>query len=424
VASRLVVDADTVLSPGAVAVSGGVVLASGRPGDVAAAIPGDFRRVDLPGCAILPGLVNAHTHLQIPPVGLPGEDEIAAAGGSPFVAWLLRVVAWRRGAGPADFALHFDIAVHEALSFGTTAAGEIAGGDLAAYDECPLRARVFAEGIGFAPEAAERSEAAVEAALARLWEAAGRNPLVAPGISPHTPYSVGGTLMRSLAALSDREGVPVALHLAESPAEAEFLRSGGGPIASVLFPALGQDVSWFRGIGMPLPDYLARTRILRDGTLLVHNVGLSRREIGVLRAGGARFVLCPRSNAAHGNGAPDVTHFVDSDIPFALGTDSRASVPTLSLWDEMRAAADLYEGDRSAPALSSALFRAATANGSAALGLPGGSLRAGAPADFCVADDPGGGEGGTFLRLLEGTGRGGIRATIVGGAGRHGEPYI
>jgi cytosine/adenosine deaminase-related metal-dependent hydrolase len=424
VASRLVVDADTIFSPGAVAVSGESVLASGHPADVAAALPPGHRRVDMPGCAILPGLVNAHTHLQIPPVGLPDEDEVAAACGSPFVAWLLRVIAWRRGAAPADFPLHFRIAVEEALAYGTTAVGEVAGADLSIYDGCPLRARVFAESIGFAPESAEAAEHAIADTLERLLASAGANPLLLPGISPHTPYTVGGSLMRSLASRAAAGGMPLALHLAESPAEIEFLRSGTGPIASVLFPAVGQDVSRFRGVGMSLPEYLARTGILREGTLLVHNVHLSRAGIDTLRAGGARFALCPRSNSAHGNGAPDVTHFVDSGIPFALGTDSRASVPTLSPWDEMRAAADLYRGGLPLSALAQRLFRAATGNGSAALGLPGGTLRPGSPADLCVVDDPGGPDAGFFTRLLEVTDRREIRATVVGSAWRHGEsPY-
>jgi cytosine/adenosine deaminase-related metal-dependent hydrolase len=424
VASRLAVDADTVFSPGAVAVSGGTVLAVGRPGDVAARLPAGARRIDLPGCAILPGLVNAHTHLQIPPVGMPGEEEIAAASGSAFVAWLIRVIAWRRGAAPGDFALHFDIAVHEALAAGTTAVGEIAGADLSVYDECPLRARVFAEAIGFAPEAADRALDAVGAALARLREAAACNPLVQPGVAPHTPYTVGGSLMRSLSTLAADAGLPLSLHLAESQAERRFLSEGGGPVASALFPAVGQDVSRFRGVGVPLPDYLERTGVLRDRPLLVHNVHLSGDEIDALHARGARFVLCPRSNAAHENGAPDVTRFVDAGIPFALGTDSRASVLTLSPWDEMRAAADLYQGDASREALFSTLFRAATAGGSAALGLPGGDLLPGSPADLCVADDPGGSDGGFFTRLVETTGPDRLRATVVGGECRHGEAWL
>jgi cytosine/adenosine deaminase-related metal-dependent hydrolase len=420
VASRVVADAASVHSPGAVALSGGSVLAAGRPEDVALAAPPGLRRVELPGCAILPGLVNAHTHLQIPPVGLPGEEEAAAAA-SAFVAWLLRVVAWRRGANAGDFGLHFRIACEEALAAGTTAVGEIAGGDLSLYDACPLRARVFAESIGFAPEAADGALEALEASLERLSGAGEANPLVSPGIAPHTPYTVGGSLLRALAARAASGAVPLALHLAESEAEEEFLRDGGGPIARALYPALGQDVSWFRGVGMPIADYLARTGILRPGTLLVHNARLTRGEIHAMRIRGARFVLCPRSNEALGNGSPDVTHFVDAGIPFALGTDSRGSVPTLSLWDEMRAAADRYLGSLDGRGLCAALFRAATENGADALVLPAGTLRAGAAADLCVVDDPGGPDAGLLERLVESTGRREVRASLVGGILRHGQ---
>jgi len=153
--------------------------------------------------------------------------------------------------------------------------------------------------------------------------------------------------------------------------------------------------------------------------LLVHNVHLARPEIDVLRAGGARFVLCPRSNAAHGNGSPDVTRFVDAKIPFALGTDSLGSVPDLSPWEEMRAACDLFKGRKKAAALCRDLFRACTEHGAAALGLPGGILAPGAPADFTIVDDPGG-AGDRFLReLVEKTDRANVRLTVVAGRTGH-----
>ncbi|MGB5196154.1 MAG: amidohydrolase family protein, partial [Candidatus Deferrimicrobium sp.] len=139
-----------------------------------------------------------------------------------------------------------------------------------------------------------------------------------------------------------------------------------------------------------------------------------------LRAGGARFVLCPRSNAAHGNGSPDVTHFVDAKIPFALGTDSLGSVPDLSPWEEMRAAGVLYRGRKRAAALCRELFRAATEHGAAALGLPGGILAPGEPADLSVVDDPGGDGDRFFKGLLEKTGRANVRLTVVDGQPAHG----
>jgi cytosine/adenosine deaminase-related metal-dependent hydrolase len=170
---------------------------------------------------------------------------------------------------------------------------------------------------------------------------------------------------------------------------------------------------------MPIREYLEQAELLRDGLLLVHNVHLSREEAGALRGGGARFVLCPRSNAALGNGAPDVTHFVDTGIPFALGTDSLGSVPDLNVWEEMRAVRSLYRGRLTEAELCRVVFRAATEYGAAALRLPGGSLRAGGAADFIVAVNPAG-EGDAAIRnLVERTDGKSLLLTAVGGAHRH-----
>ncbi len=418
VASRLVVDSGAVFAPGALAVADGCILLAGPKADVLRAAPAGFPRMEFPGAVIVPGLVNAHVHLQIPrftdAAGMP--LQIPAS----FVDWILRVIAWKRGAPPASFAENFRAAAAEALSFGTTAVGEIGGPDLPSYDGSPLRARVFAEGIGFAPRVAPEVLALVRAAIDQLGKISVENPLVRAGVSPHTLYTVGESLLRSLADLAAARRLPACIHLAESPAETAFLSDGGGEIASRLYPSVGKDVSWFRGLGRTIPAYLAETGLLREGVLLVHNVHLARPEIDALRAGGARFVLCPRSNAAHGNGSPDVTHFVDAKIPFALGTDSLGSVPDLSPWGEMRAAVELYRGRKKDAALCRELFRAATEHGAAALGLPGGILAPGEPADFAIVDDPGGDGDRFFKELLEKTDRANVRLTVVAGQSAHG----
>ena len=417
-ASRLVAEAGAMFSPGAVAVVDGNVLLAGSKADVLRAAPAGFPRMEFPGAAIVPGLVNAHTHLQIP--------RFSDSGGKPlpvplsFVDWILRVIAWKRGMAPASFAENFRAAAAEALSFGTTTVGEIAGPDLSSYDGCPLRARVFAEGIGFAPHVASEVLALVGAAIDRLEKISVENPLVLAGVSPHTLYTVGESLLRSLAEFAAAKRLPACLHLAESSQEVRFLTDGGGEIASRLYPSVGKDVSWFRGLGRTIPAYLAEAGLLRKGVLLVHTVHLARPEIDALRGGGACFVLCPRSSAAHGNGAPDVTHFVDAKIPFALGTDSLGSVRDLSPWEEMRAARSLYKGRKKDAVLCRELFRAATEHGAAALGLPGGILAPGAPADFTMVDDPGG-DGDRFFRdLVEKTDRANVRLTVVAGQSAHG----
>lgn len=412
VASRVFPDADTFFSPGAIAVSGGAIVAAGSPADAERALPSGFERLEFPGGAILPGLVNAHTHLQIPRLPLPSGDSRRA-----FVDWILGVIAWKRAAAPEEFRRNFEEAAAASLAAGTTTLGEICGPDASVYRDCPMRTRVFAEGVGFAPEVAGQVLSMVEAAIGRLEEAANETGgRVAPGVSPHTLYTVGPALLALLGGLAARKGIPACLHLAESQAEMEFLSSGRGDVADRLYPAVGKDVSWFGGIGMSIPRYLRNAGLLRKGLLLVHNVHLAREEIDGLWRSGARFVLCSRSNAAHGNGSPDVTHFVDAGIPFALGTDSLGSVPDLSMWEEMRAARSLYRGKHPEGELCRVLFRAATRNGSEALSFPGGALLPGLPADFVVADDAGGeGVEASIRNLLERTAAGNVRLTVVGG---------
>jgi 5-methylthioadenosine/S-adenosylhomocysteine deaminase len=115
---------------------------------------------------------------------------------------------------------------------------------------------------------------------------------------------------------------------------------------------------------------------------------------------------------------PDVTHFVDTGIPFALGTDSLGSVPDVSVWEEMRAARSIYSGSLADAELCRVLFRAATENGAAALGLAGGSLRPGSAADFIVADNPRGEDSAAIRSLVERTKGKNVRMTVVGGAPR------
>ena len=421
VASHLVPDASMAFSPGAVAVADGTVVTTGSPADVERRIPAGFDRRDFPGLAIVPGLVNAHSHLSIP--RLAGREETLSPSFLPFMDWILRVIEWKRNAPPAEFRRNVEAAAREAISGGTTAVGEIAGPDIAAYASLPLRSRVFVEGIGFHPEVAGIVLSSVEEALGRIEGFSRTGGRIAPGISPHTLYTCGLGLLRSLAQLGERRRIPLALHLAESPAEMAFLVSGEGEVSTRLYPAVGKDVSFFRGLGEPIPAYLRRAGILREGLVLVHNVHLARTEIDDLRAGGASFVLCPRSNEAHRNGSPDVTHFLEAGIPVALGTDSLGSVATMSMWEEMRAAAGLYRGDLPREEVERALFRASTENGARALGLPSGTLVSGAPADFAVIDDPGRGTGRWSLsRMVERVEDRDVRLTVVAGERMHERP--
>ncbi|MFM7137965.1 MAG: amidohydrolase family protein, partial [Planctomycetota bacterium] len=189
--------------------------------------------LDLGEAILLPGLVNAHTHLEFSELAEPLE----AAGGLP--GWIGRVVATRRSrdtdASPADTAeAHAGASIRRGLSesaaAGVTTIGEIAtAAPPAAYAGPGPAIRVFREGLGLRAAAIDAVPRRIAADLDRL-AAAG----IACGISPHAPYSVAAPLGRRLLAEADRRRLPVAMHLLESDAEAELLAAGTGPFRRLL----------------------------------------------------------------------------------------------------------------------------------------------------------------------------------------------
>ena len=238
------------------------------------------------------------------------------------------MIAWRLGAPPASFGSEISPPRPPRRSPSAPRRwGEIAGPDLPSYDGCPLRARVFAEGIGFAPHVASEVLALVSAAIDRLEKISVGNPLVQAGVSPTRCTPSGKASFAPSRSSPPQRGSPPASTWPSRPR-----RSGSSPTGEgdrlVPVPCRGEGrllVPWSRA-GDPRVPRRGRSFAGRGaaGAYCPPRTPGDRRPA----RGGARFVLCPRSNAAHGNGAPDVTHFVDAKIPFALGTDSLGSVPT------------------------------------------------------------------------------------------------
>ena len=178
---------------------------------------------------ILPGLVNAHTHLEFSDCAKP----LDADGGLP--AWIERVVGLRRGRSRSRAAEAEVIAggLAESAAAGVTTIGEIAtSAPAAAYAARGPRVRIYREGLGLSDAAAMRAAARIEADSSRA------SASVLRGISPHAPYSVAAALGRRLLAIARRQRLPVAMHIEESREEAELLREGGGPFRDLLH-ALG-----------------------------------------------------------------------------------------------------------------------------------------------------------------------------------------
>ena len=344
----------------------------------AGAPPGDRRHAqDLGDVALLPGLVNAHTHLElswmaslVPP----------AASMDEWIRTLLRV----RRLGPAGGdAMAIELMTRAAAAMydsGTVLVGDVSNTLLTppVLAAAGLGGVVFHELLGFnAPDPA----GLVRDAQQKLREVSA-NADLRMALVAHAPYSVSPALFGEIArAAAD---VPLSVHLGESKEEVEFLRAGTGPIRSMLETLGVWTADWTIPQCGPV-EYLSRVGYLKQGTLVVHGVQLTDPELEQLRRAGAVLVTCPRSNVWVGAGPPRLSHFYASGLPVAVGTDSLASTPTLNLFDE------LAEMRRVAPEVSaSALLDSATRQGATALGFGRdyGTLAAGKRAAIVAVDVP------------------------------------
>lgn len=342
------------LRDGWVTVRDGRILAVGRGHDAAPAARVD----DLGDAVLLPGLVNAHTHLELSWL----RDRVPP--GSDFLSWVGAMMALRRGLEqPGDPATDRPMraAIAEMQATGTVAVGDIANALVspAPLAEAGLPAVVFHEILGFRVTDGPRL---VGAALARIdgQRAAG----VRVSLAPHAPFSVSRELFLAIRdAVAARPGAPTSVHVGESPEEVTLLRTGAGPWRDRLV-ALGAWRDGWTAPGCGPGDYLADLGIVGPRTLVVHGVQLTDAELGRVAAAGATLVTCPRSNRWVGVGAPPVARFLASGVRLAVGTDSLASTPDLNLFEEL---AELRRLAPAAPARR--LLLAATQGGADALGL-------------------------------------------------------
>lgn len=386
---------------GALLLAGDRILAVGRRRDVAR--PAGAERRDLGDAALLPGLVNCHTHLELGAIGPVDAPD--------FVAWLLAVRA-RRAAVPPEAQAAAVVQAGRALrQSGVTCVGEVSstGQSARLLRGLGLRAVVFHEVLGVDSDRAPAILAAARAVL----EAEESDDRLIPGLSPHSAYALSEALLRGAAALARSTATPWCIHVAESREEAEYLATGRGDIPDRLYPAVGAAPPPRHRARSPVA-YLAGLDALAGG-LLVHAVHCDVRDIGLLARHGARVAHCPRSNLALVGRTAPLETLLAHGVPVGLGTDSLASAPTLSLWDEIRAA-------RAADARLSAstALRLATLGGARALGLADrvGSLAPGKQADL-IAVETTAARGADVAEAVITAGAAAVRLSLVAGAPVH-----
>lgn len=319
--------------------------------------------LDLGNAGIVPGFVNAHTHLDLS--GLRGQCPPCP----DFTGWLRAVIRHRRGQTAEQISADIHAGMAESVAAGTTLLGDISGqgASWACLQSAPLRSVVFLELLGLTAARAEEVGQAAEAWL----QAHPETDRCRPGLSPHAPYSVHRALFARAASLH----APLAVHLAESQAELELLASQSGPFLPFL-----KDLGVWEPAG--LVRSVAELLAILGPSLYVHGNYLpADAELPP----GSTLVYCPRTHHAFGHPPHPFRHFLERGINVALGTDSLASNPDLSILEEARF---LHRQHPDLPGRE--LLRMATLNGAQALGWSGetGSLEPGKSADLAIVPLP------------------------------------
>lgn len=369
------------IAGGAVAVDNGRIVETGTLAELRARHGGPVH--DFPGCAILPGLVNAHTHLEL--THFPSWKIRKGIDYSPrtYVDWIIQVIKIRRALTRQELELSVREGLRICLEAGTTTIGEILTDRslLPLYAGSGLTGRLFFEAIGHDPVRCAELVSDLDEAITSF---SGGEFL--PGLSPHAPHTVSEHLHQDVRRLADRHNLPRIIHLAESRDESDFFFDSTGKIAELLYP----HVRWEPYLPAPrrttAAAWLDGLDVLNGSISAVHCVHLTPADAEILARRGVGVVLCPRSNDKLAVGRASVALLKKLGIPLALGTDSLASNDSLSLWDEMRYLLDLFSGVFT----PSEVLAMGTLGSARPLALDNqvGSLESGKRADFLVMQLP------------------------------------
>lgn len=377
----------------------GRIVAVGPDGEVPR--PPGVPTEHFPSAIIMPGLVNAHSHLEL--TGFAGEvDE------PRFDAWIRSVRRLKETRSAEDFRVAARKGVQQCFAAGVTTVAETgdSGAVVEALDELGGRGVVFQEVFGPHPDQWEDSVALLANRIAMLQTSASVRLRI--GVSPHAPYTVSGPLYRAVAAFAGDEGLAMAVHIAESQAESDLLATGTGPFQEV-----------WRARSIPLPEplgdspvaWLERHGILGPGLLCIHSIRVDEADIDLLARRQCSVAHCPVSNMRHGHGEAPLRALLDAGITVGLGTDSEISASTADLLAEACLARELA-GLSAAEAIELATIGSAEAIG---WGETIGALEVGRWADVVVRQSEGGVTADTMAeRVLYSSDEDVVLATVAG----------
>ena len=322
---------------------------------------------------ILPGLINAHVHLEF-----SANQSMLRYG--DFIVWLQSVIKHREELSALATTELIGSKLQEMLKNGTTSLGAISsfGADLEACVQAPQRVVYFNEVLGSVPSAVDAMYGDFRGRLETSKEF--KSERFIPAVSVHSPYSTHPILAKKALQVAKKEECVVSTHFMESPAERAWIDEGSGDFQTFF--------SAFNPHAKPMCSALEYLELFKQNkTLFTHAVQANKEELKTIADQKATLTHCPVSNRLLGVGKLDIDAVEKANINLTLGTDGLSSNISLNLWDEMRSALMMHPQTELSH-LAKTLLQSVTSNAAHALGLSCGILKQGCYSDFIVTTLP------------------------------------
>jgi len=367
---------------GAVAIENGLIKAVDTKKALSKKFSG-YPHIDLGLSAIMPGLVDCHTHLEYSAFRGVCDD-------LPFGLWKIQQQEKSRSLEADDWQVSAELGAYETIRSGITTIADITdtGVSLEAAIKAGLRGKVFYEVSGLKPD-----NGIIEKTLEGIksWQAKAKDSLIDIGVSAHAVYTTAPALIKEISKLASEQKLSNCIHVSGSMDEYHFVKYGSGPLAHRFKDLSGfQEVLW-QPMGVSPVQYLDQwDAFTSPKTIAIHCIHVDEQDLDILARNKVKIVHCPSCAAKLGMGIAPLRKFNQRKLQLGLGTDSPASNNTMDLFEEMRLGLLLQRAnDKSTNGLAAQDFMImATLGGAQVLGLDNeiGSLEPGKKADLIAVD--------------------------------------